>query len=67
MKPDRKIQAVLDTWPADRREGAGAEWLKGISPAHFQNINLRGTFSFPVEQYGDRLLERTSSAATAQV
>jgi TnpA family transposase len=39
------------------------EWLTHVSPAHFRNINFRGTFSFPVEQYRDRVLEGARRAA----
>lgn len=60
-----KIQSVLETWPPNHREGEGAAWIKGISPAHFQNINMRGTFSFAIERYRDRLLERHTGVATA--
>lgn len=50
-----KIQAVIDTKPG-WLESTNMEWLKGVSPGHFQNINFNGTFSFPISQYRDRLL-----------
>ncbi len=60
-----KIQEVLDTWPRARCEGEGGQWLQAVSPAHFQNINFRGTFRFPVERYRDRVLGRERGAAMA--
>ena len=32
------------------------EWLQQISPAHYGNINFRGTFSFPISEYRQWLL-----------
>ena len=32
------------------------EWLQLISPAHYANINFRGTFSFPISKYQEWLL-----------
>ena len=32
------------------------EWLSQISPAHYANINFRGTLSFAVNEYAEWLL-----------
>lgn len=42
----------------DRASGATNDdeaWLKHVSPAHFSNINFRGTFTFPIREYGEWL------------
>lgn len=36
------------------------EWLAYVSPAHFSNINFRGIFSFPLEQYEGWLFARAA-------
>jgi len=40
------------------------DWLANVSPAHFSNINFRGTFSFAVQQYREWLFstKRANSA-----
>ena len=49
-----KIQSVMQT----SSFGNDTTWLKAVSPAHFRNINLKGTFAFPVDQYRERLVWR---------
>jgi hypothetical protein len=33
-----------------------SSWLQQISPAHYSNINFRGTFSFEIAEYAEWLL-----------
>lgn len=49
-----RMQMVLDSKPEWLRD-APTDWLRSVSPAHFQNINMRGTLSFPFGKYRDRL------------
>ena len=49
-----KIQSVMQT----SSFGNDTTWLKAVSPAHFRNINLKGTFAFPVDQYRERRVWR---------
>lgn len=39
------------------------DWLQYVSPAHFSNINFRGTFTFPISEYRESLLFGTKMAA----
>jgi len=41
------------------------DWLKNVSPAHYSNINFRGTFSFPISQYQESLLSNVKVAGSA--
>jgi hypothetical protein len=51
-----KMQAIFDRW-AQRRSGAVAPELIGwIAPTRTEGLNMRGVFSFPIEQYADQLL-----------
>lgn len=46
---------------------ANLEWLQQISPAHYANINFRGTFSFAIADYQEWLLsDATPSRKTRQ-
>ena len=38
-------------------------WLRHISPAHFANINFRGTFSFPINDYREWLFTEEIAAS----
>ena len=46
-----QIQAAMD-----KRGGELPEWLRIVSPARTAHINFRGTFSFSVGKYADRLI-----------
>ncbi|OYW39069.1 MAG: hypothetical protein B7Z42_06725 [Brevundimonas sp. 12-68-7] len=37
-------------------EGEDMSWLQQVSPAHYANINFRGTFTFPISDYALWLL-----------
>jgi hypothetical protein len=53
-----QMQAVLNTWRQERREEFDGEILKHIGPLHFEGINFRGTFHFPVHKYLKRLIRQ---------
>ena len=55
-----RIQAEIDKTPGGKKEYA---WLVEMSPASYHNINLRGTLSFPFNEYRDRRLFETLRAA----
>jgi Tn3 transposase DDE domain len=51
-----KMQAIFDRW-AQRRSGAVPPELIGrIAPTRTEGLNMRGIFSFPIEQYAEVLL-----------
>ena len=51
-----KMQAIFDRW-AQRRSGAVPPELIGrVAPTRTEGLNMRGVFSFPIEQYADQLL-----------
>lgn len=56
-----KIQSVMQT----SSFGNDTTWLKAVSPAHFRNINLKGTFAFPVDHYRERLFGEEAIVAQA--
>ncbi len=45
--------------------GDDLNWLQNVSPAHFSNINFRGTFSFPINEYREWLLAGARGVASA--
>ena len=51
-----KMQAILDRWNARRSSAVPPELIARIAPTHTEGMNLRGVFSFPVEQYTEQLL-----------
>ncbi len=51
-----KMQAIFDRW-AQRRSGAiPSELIARIAPTRTEGLNMRGIFSFPIEQYAALLL-----------
>ena len=52
------MQRVFNEWRAVNPHSTTGDWLNHISPAHSGNINTRGIFSFPVEQYRERLFQQ---------
>ena len=56
-----QMQAVLDTWRQENRHEIDGEVLKHIGPLHFEGINFRGTFHFPVHKYLKRLIRQGSA------
>lgn len=52
----QRMQATVNDWRKKGRQ-VDDEWLRRMGPAHFAHVNFRGTLSFPVDRYGDVLLE----------
>ena len=50
------IQTVLDSW-ARRGRHEPLAYLRHVAPVRFEDINLNGTFHFPIEQHASRLLK----------
>jgi hypothetical protein len=51
-----KMQAIFDRW-AQRRSGAvPLELIGRIALTRNEGLNMRGIFSFPIEQYAEALL-----------
>jgi Tn3 transposase DDE domain len=57
-----RMQALLDRWNTRRSTAVPPELIGRIAPTRTEAINLRGVFSFPIEQYAEQLLP--SLAAT---
>lgn len=45
--------------------GEDLSWLQHVSPAHYANINFRGTFTFPIADYAEWLLMEGSAKRQA--
>ena len=50
------MQLVLDRWNTRRSTTVPPELIGRIAPTRTEGINLRGVFSFPIEQYAGQLL-----------
>jgi TnpA family transposase len=57
-----KMQSVLDNWNARRSTVVPAELIGRIAPTRTEGINLRGVFTFPIEQYRAQLLPSLPAA-----
>jgi len=57
-----KMQSVLDRWNARRSTAVPPELIGRIAPTRTEGINLRGVFTFPVEQYQAQLLPSLPAA-----
>jgi TnpA family transposase len=57
-----KMQSVLDHWNARRSTAVPPELIGRIAPTRTEGINLRGVFTFPIEQYRAQLLPSLSAA-----
>ena len=62
-----KMQAVLDRWNARRASTVLPELIGRIAPTRTEGINLRGVFSFPVEQYAEQILPSLAAAKSRAV
>ena len=61
-----KMQAIFDRWAVRRSGAIPPELIGRIVPTRTEGLNMRGIFSFPIEQYAEavnrrRILTRTSS------
>lgn len=57
-----KMQSVLDRWNARRSTAVPLELIGRIAPTRTEGINLRGVFTFPIEQYQAQLLPSLPAA-----
>jgi len=57
-----KMQSVLDRWNARRSTSVPPQLVGRIAPTRTEGINLRGVFSFPIEQYQPQLLPSLPAA-----
>lgn len=57
-----KMQSVLERWNARRSTVVPPELIGRISPTRIEGINLRGVFTFPIEQYQTQLLPSLPAA-----
>lgn len=54
------MQCVIDRWKQEEGHNVDRDILRHIGPAHFEGVNFRGTFDFPVSQYQSRLLAKSA-------
>ena len=57
-----QMQSILDRWNVRRATAVPPELIGRIAPTRTERINLRGAFSFPIEQYAEQLLPSLSAA-----
>ena len=53
-----RMQQVLDRWKQEEGRHVDHDILRHIGPAHFEGVNFRGKFDFPMHQYQERLLSK---------
>jgi TnpA family transposase len=51
-----KMQAIFDRWAVRRSGAIPPELIGRIAPTRTEGLNMRGIFSFPIEQYAEALL-----------
>jgi hypothetical protein len=49
---------ALDRWKQAQGRNIEHEILRHNGPAHFEGVNFRGKFDFPMHQYQERLLSK---------
>ncbi len=52
------MQHILDRWKQENGRTVDRDILRHIGPAHFEGVNFRGKFDFPLRQYQKRLLAK---------
>ncbi len=57
-----KMQSVLDRWNTRRSTTVPPGLIEHIAPTRTAGINLRGVFTFPIEQYQAQLLPSPPAA-----
>jgi len=62
-----QMQSVLDRWNTRRSTAVPPQLIGRIAPTRTEGINLRGVFSFPIEQYRDQLLPSPPAAKSRDV
>ena len=51
-----KMQSVMDRWNTHRSTAVPPELIGRIAPTRTEGLNLRGVFSFPIDDYSPQLL-----------
>jgi hypothetical protein len=46
-----KMQQIVDQWRIDQPDWIDPKYLSRIAPIQHRNINMKGIFQFPLEQY----------------
>jgi len=62
-----KMQLVLDRWNTRPSTMVPPELIGRIAPTRTEGINLRGVFSFPIEQYAEHLLPTLAATKSRAV
>jgi hypothetical protein len=62
-----KMQLVLDRWNTRPSTAVPPELIGRIAPTRTEGINLRGVFSFPIEQYVEYLLPTLAATKSRAV
>jgi hypothetical protein len=62
-----KMQLVLDRWNTRPSTAVPPELIGRIAPTRTEGINLRGVFSFPIEQYAEFLLPTLAATKSRAV
>jgi hypothetical protein len=56
------MQAIFDRWAVRRSGAIPPELIGRIAPTRTEGLNMRGKFSFPIEQYAEALLPSWAAA-----
>ena len=62
-----KMQSVLDRWNTRRSTAVPPELIGRIAPTRTEGLNLRGVFSFPIDDYSPQLLPSLAAAKSRAV
>jgi hypothetical protein len=62
-----KMQTVLDRWNTRRSTAVPPELIGRIAPTRTEGLNLRGVFSFPIDDYSPQLLPSLAAAKSRAV
>jgi TnpA family transposase len=54
------MQGVLDRWKREHGRSIARDILRHIGPAHFEGVNFRGKFDFPLSRFQERLLPKAA-------
>jgi len=62
-----KMQTVMDRWNTRRSTAVPPELIGRIAPTRTEGLNLRGVFSFPIDDYSPQLLPSLAAAKSRAV
>ncbi len=62
-----KMQTILDRWNTRRSTAVPPELIGRIAPTRTEGLNLRGVFSFPIDDYSPQLLPSLAAAKSRAV